>query len=195
MKQLTRFFLQGLLVIIPLAATIAVVYWLFISAERLFRIPVQWLLPDSWYLPGMGLVLAIGFTILVGMLVRLYVVSALLKCIEKVLDKLPLVKQVYGGIRDLMKFFASEEDSQWQQVVAVNINGARLIGFVTSDDARIGQKENLISVYLPMSYQVGGYLLYLEESQCEKLDISVQEAMQTVLTANISRSKALGPKT
>jgi uncharacterized membrane protein len=188
MKQLTQLFLQGLLVVIPLLVTFGIFYWLFISAERVFRVPVRIVLPETWYIPGMGLLTAVLVTIAAGILVKNYIINAIFMWFEKILNRLPLVKQIYGGARDLIQFFADSRHNKLQKVVAVEFNGCRLIGFITGEKTSLGSQKNLVSVYLPLSYQIGGFLIYLPETQCEALDMSVQEAMQKALTANISNN-------
>ena len=78
-------------------------------------------------------------------------------------------------------------------MVAVNFGEARLIGFVTREDnnsqTRQSGLDNLVSVYLPMSYQIGGFTVYVSRDKLEPLDISVEEAMQMVLTAGLTKQK------
>ena len=68
----------------------------------------------------------------------------------------------------------------------------RLLGFLTSDhdidlpDAPLA--EDVVAVYLPMSYQIGGYTVYLPTSRVESVDMSIEEAMRRILMAGISRS-------
>ena len=192
MKHITRLFLRGLLVIVPLLVTAAFLYWLFTTAEQLFRVPLQWFLPEGWYIRGMGLVSAVIFTFLVGVLVNIYAINLLFSALENLLNRLPLVKQVYNSIRDLLSFLGGSGRDYLQKVVALEVSGVRLIGFVTGESTSLGGSENsgkpekLLSVYLPMSYQVGGYLVYVPENRCEVLDMPVQQAMQTILTANIA---------
>ncbi|MEX2366714.1 MAG: DUF502 domain-containing protein, partial [Pseudohongiellaceae bacterium] len=112
MKLLMRYFFQGLMFLLPLTVTAAVIYWLFVSAERVFRVPFQLALPDSWYIPGMGLILAVAFTIVIGMLVKNYFISALLNWIGRRFKRVPLVNQIYGGVRDLLRFFSDDSNNQ-----------------------------------------------------------------------------------
>jgi uncharacterized membrane protein len=197
MNTISRLFLRGLLVIIPIILTAAFLYWLFVTMERLFRVPLQLFLPEDWYVNGMGLVFALLFTFLVGLVVNIYAVNLVFKAFENLLNKLPLVKQVYSSIRDLTSFLGGSDRNHLQKVVALDFNGFRLIGFVTAEDTTLpggtgkeaenADAEKLLSVYLPMSYQVGGYMVYVPASCCQILDVPVQEAMQTILTANIGR--------
>jgi len=103
----------------------------------------------------------------------------------------------------LISFLGGSDKEDLQKVVALDFNGVRLIGFVTAENTTLagsGSKddvddnEKLLSVYLPMSYQVGGYLVYVPESQCDFLDMPVNEAMQTILTANIASGKKKDPE-
>lgn len=195
MKTLTTLFLRGLMVLVPILLTAWLLYWLFVTAENLFRIPLAWVLPDGWYVRGLGVISALLFTVLVGFLVKLYAFNLLFRAFEKLLNRLPLVKQVYNAIRDFMQFLGGSDREELQKVVAVEFQGVKLIGFVTGEASGPGvpagpaegggAQERLLTVYLPMSYQVGGYLIYVPESRCEVLDMSAQEAMQVVLTANI----------
>lgn len=196
MKSLTTLFLRGLMVLIPILLTAWFLYWLFGTAERMFRVPLAFLLPDGWYVRGLGVISALAFTVLVGFLVKLYAFNLLFSAFEKLLNSLPLVKQVYNSIRDLIHFLGGSGRDDLQKVVAIEFNGMKLIGFVTAENATLGsrteggeegsgQTEKLLSVYLPMSYQVGGYLVYVPESRCEVLDMPVGDAMHKVLTANI----------
>ena len=198
MKTISRLFLRGLLVIVPIFLTAALLYWLFVTMEQLFRVPLQLFLPEDWYVNGLGLVFALLFTFCIGLVVDIYAVNLVFKAFEKLLNRLPLVKQVYSSIRDLTSFLGgSDRNHHLQKVVALDFNGFRLIGFVTAEDtglpggpgkeAENADDDKLLSVYLPMSYQVGGYMVYVPASRCQFLNVPVKEAMQTILTANIGR--------
>jgi len=80
--------------------------------------------------------------------------------------------------------------------VAVRVSeNIRLIGFVTSEDfsglpqASKAADKSTVGVYLPMSYQIGGYTVYLPKSQVDPLDMSIEDAMRFTLTAGVSGGK------
>lgn len=190
MKTIANTFLKGLLFTLPVAFTFGLIYWLFMVAEDLLRAPLGLLLPEGWYLPGMGVISAIAIIFAVGVLVQAYVVGQLFRLFESGLERIPLVKTLYGGAKDLLHFFAGGSGSEMQQVVSITFdNNIKMIGFVTNQDVTLGNQDDLITVYLPLSYQIGGFLLYLPKSRCEPLDIPVQQAMQQVLTAHILRKQ------
>lgn len=191
-KTLANTFLKGLIFTLPLVITFGLIYWLFNTAETLLKVPLQAILPQGWYIPGMGVASAILIIFTHGVLVQLYLVKHLFtfleSTVETVLSKIPLVKTLYGSARDLMFFVADNKGEAMQKAVAITFDeNIRLIGFITNEQVSLNGEPDLVAVYLPMSYQMGGYLLYLPKSRCQPLDIPVQEAMQQVLTAHIRR--------
>lgn len=189
MKTIANTFLKGLLFTLPVVFTFGLIYWLFVVAEEVLRIPLDFLLPEGWYRPGMGVAFAIVIIFAVGILVQAYLIGQLLKLIEAGIERIPLVKSLYGGAKDLLHFFAGGSGREMQKVVSITFDGnIKMIGFVTNEDVTLGDQDELVTVYLPLSYQIGGFLLYLPKSRCEPLDIPVQQAMQQVLTAHILRN-------
>lgn len=189
MKTLGRLVLKGLLAFLPIALTLYFVYWLGITTESLASGPLQWVLPAGFYRPGMGLVAGFLFLLLVGLLVNAYLVRRLLQFGESLLLRVPVVKTVYASIRDLTGLMKVEGKSRdLQRVVMVSFGPGRVIGFVTQEHASLpgfGTDESLVAVYLPMSYQIGGYTLYLPRDRIEPTDLSVEAAMRIVLTGGL----------
>lgn len=190
MKTFANTFFKGLLFALPVAATFGLLYWLFVSAESLLKLPLQFILPAGWYMPGMGVVAAVGLIFILGVLVQAYLVKHVFIYFENLLDRIPIVNSIYGSARDLLEFIAGDKGEDLQKVVAYQFNeNVRVIGFVTNEGVTIGADTDLLAVYFPMSYQVGGYLVYLPRDKCEVLDIPVKEAMQQILTAHIGTSR------
>ncbi len=189
MKAIVNIFLKGLVFTLPLAVTFGLLYWLFSSAENLLKLPLQLLLPQGWYVTGMGVVSAFAIIFCIGILVQAYLIKYVLQWIIQIVEKIPLVNTLYTSARDLMQIVAGGKQKDLNRVVAVNFDKQiRLIGFVTHDDVQLGDETGLYAVYFPFSYQIGGYVMYIDKERCQTLDIPVQKAMQQVLTANIKRS-------
>lgn len=190
--RLTGIFLTGLLAVLPILITIVVVLWLIQLAESLFGGVLDVLLPKSLYLPGMGLVLAIAIIFVVGLSLQGVFMSQLLRWFESVLNRIPLVKTVYGAVRDLTAMLGNNSERRFSQVVMVRFADLpiRLIGFVTIEDLRetgMGSEDDEVAVYLPMSYQIGGYTLLLPRRCLTPLDMGFEDAMRFVITAGLSR--------
>lgn len=189
MKFIANTFLKGLLLTLPLAVTFGLLYWLLLSAERFFRIPINYILPPGWYVPGMGVLFALAVIFAFGVFAQAFLIKRLFEALENLVGKIPFVKGLYSSARDLLNFAVSGSDSDMQKVVAVTLDGdIKLIGFVTNEGVSIAGEADQVAVYLPLSYQIGGFLLYLPRSRLEFLDIPVQQAMQQVLTAHINRA-------
>ena len=201
LARLWRTFLTGLVAIIPLAVTAYVVYWLFTTADSLFSGIGQAVLPQDWYFPGLGLVVAVLAVLALGAALNAWVFGRVMLTVgTRLLERIPLIKTVYSGVRDLMLFVSRAPDGDRRHVVLVTLpDDIRLIGFIT-DTAPVQaipelalENEPVLAVYLPMSYQIGGYTLYLPERRVQRLEMSVEEAMRMVLTAGMNRPRTDNP--
>lgn len=184
--------LKGLAAVLPVTLTLYLVYWTVLFVERIFRRVITLLFPDSLYLPGMGLVVGLVLLFLIGLAVDAWVVKRTLRIGERVLEMIPLVKSVYAALRDFMEYFSShKKHSGMKQVVMVEFApDIRLVGFVTREHngeaAGMTLPEDMVAVYFPMSYQIGGYTIYIPRSRLEVVNMSVEDAMRMVLTAGVS---------
>jgi len=189
MKTLGRILLKGLLTILPISLTLYFVYWLGVTAETLLSGPLKWLLPTEFYRPGMGLIAGFLLLILIGLLVNAYIVRRLFELGESLLLRVPVVKTVFAALRDLTSLMrVGGSGGELQRVVMVDFGPGRVIGFVTQESASLpglGTDQALVAVYLPMSYQVGGYTLYLPRDRIAPTDLSVEAAMRIVLTGGL----------
>lgn len=187
-----KIFLKGLAFSLPIVLTLWILIWGFRTLEGLLQKPLQWLLPDMVHVPGLGILACFLVIYLLGLAIHGRILGFLFRWIESVLTKLPLISVIYENIKELTEFLSGAKDKELERVVLVDMgNELKLIGFVTRQDTGIfkqdnKQKEELHAVFLPMSYQMGGYTLYLPESKLTTLEISTQEAMQRILTADIS---------
>lgn len=191
MKTIANTFIKGLLAALPILFTFGLIIWLFMTAEKLLRVPIEWLLPAGWYVTGMGVLSSAIIIFLLGVLVQAYLLNKLFAWFEELLVHIPIVKTLYNSFKELINFVAGGNSNDMQQVVRFTIDdNIHMIGFVTNEDVSLGDQDSLVSIYVPMSYMIGGFLLYLPKSRCESLDIPVQKAMQQVLTANITGSQS-----
>ena len=186
MKQLWKWFLQGIALVAPVALTIALLVWLVSWAEKTFGPMVYALLPDGWYFRGLGLITAILVTLGVGLAANFFIVRRLVNLTEAALNRIPLVTSLYQALKDVARLFSRDQDEQLGQVVAVDIGDMRLVGFVTQSKAQLpgefDDEENRVAVYLAMSYQLGGFTVYVPRHRVTSLNISADQAMRAVLT-------------
>jgi uncharacterized membrane protein len=106
MGRITAIFLKGLVALLPLTVTVVVVWWLGSTTERTLGAGIRWMLPEEWYVRGMGVATGVAVIFLAGVLVNIYGVPKLIQASEKLIGRVPLVKTVYGAVRDLLGFFS-----------------------------------------------------------------------------------------
>ncbi|WP_345416143.1 DUF502 domain-containing protein [Halioxenophilus aromaticivorans] len=194
-KRIFSLVVKGLLTLLPLAITLYAVIWLASTLEVVCRKLLIFLLPNFWYFPGMGLMTAIALLVLVGLVMNLYGMRYLVGWGNRLVQKIPLISSVYSAISDIITVFNIGKNSELSAVVSVDSgNGFRQIGFVTGENAgeRLFPGQNRVGVYLPMSYQIGGFTMYVQREHLEPLDISIEEAMRIALTGGAQDESMLG---
>lgn len=198
MKLLTRAFVRGLLAIIPITVTIYILWWAATGAEALLGPILKRWLPETFYFPGLGVLAGLLIVLALGLLLQVWFVRGIFRVVERVLDRIPLVKTLYGSVRDLMGFFGRSGSQDMGQVVTVTLGdgGPQLLGFLTReslDDLPAGLRgEGQVAVYLPMSYQIGGYTLILPRSAVTPVEMGIEDAMRFAVTAGVKAKAGTG---
>lgn len=193
MKSLVTTFLRGLSVVLPIALTIWFVVWLATGTEDLLRSVFLWFLPPELYLPGLGVALGIAVIFAAGLLAQIFFLRQFWNWMESLLERIPLVKTVYNAIRDFLDFFSSTGiEKQAAKVVTIDMgNEVNLIGLITDNNPEfpIGTSTDLIAVYLPMSYNVGGYTVLVPRTRVHDSNMTVEAAMRYAMTAGIRKQQ------
>lgn len=194
LRHLGAIFLQGLVALLPLIVTIIVIGWLGFTAERTLGTAIKWILPKSLehlYVPGMGVAAGAIGIFLFGLFINVYGVPKLIHWGElAIINRVPLVKTIYGGVRDLLGFFSQPgSESSVSKVVVVKLGdtGIRAVGLLTResfDDLPEGLGEaGYVLVYFPFSYQMGGPTMLVPRENVTPLDMPLEDAMRYVVTA------------
>lgn len=191
MKKISQLFLQGLLAVLPVIITVYIIYWLGSLAESTLGTLIKLVLPEHWYITGMGILAGFGVILAVGILLKAYIIRKLADALESLLERIPLVKTVYSSVRDIAKFAAPNKKDDLQKTVLLTMeNNIKVIGFVTRRDISLGQSDNLIAVYIPLSYQIGGFTVMVPASRIEAIDMDAQSAMRFVVTAGMTEPES-----
>jgi uncharacterized membrane protein len=190
-RRLGSIFLTGLIVLLPVTVTVVFLWWLLTTAEEFFgALITPWL--GDWYRPGMGMGLGVVLVFVTGLLAQVWFIRQLLGWGDSLLERIPLIKTIYGGVRDILELFQTDPNKRFQKVVRVRWPGTDmyLIGFVTREDFS-GLPDgiagpDMVAVYLPTSYNIGGYTLIMPRALLEPLDMSFEDAMRFAVTAGLS---------
>jgi uncharacterized membrane protein len=193
MRLLRKTFFAGLAAVLPVAITLYLIYWLSTTSEAVLGTALKVVLPNAWYHPGMGLIAGFGVVMSVGWLVNAYAVRWFIKQGEEMLARVPLVKTIYGAVKDFTRFLpANSARRDLQRVVLWKLNGGFVVGFVTSEqlpDALTSVSPHgldLVAVYFPLSYQIGGHTLFIPRSELIETTLHVEEALRLVLTGGMT---------
>jgi len=188
-KSISKTLLTGFITLLPIVLTIYLLYWLAVSSENVMGGALRWILPNASYFPGLGMAAGLLLVFLVGLLMKAILVRQLFAFGEQILYRLPLIKTVYRAIRDLFDFFSPTKEGLGQ-VVAVTYGGMEMIGFITqTDQQRLPEsfrEQDKVLVYLPMSYMIGGFTLFIPREHVRPIKMSMEEAMRFALTAGIT---------
>ena len=144
-----------------------------------------------YYWPGLGLLTGLILLYFVGLAVNAWFVHRALRMSDALFARIPVVKTIYLAIRDFMRFFPSSgQASDLRRVVLIQFGPGKVIGFVTAEsDAMLRRSapagDDMVAVYLPMSYMVGGYTIFLPRELVETTSLSVEEGMRIALMGGV----------
>jgi len=196
MRKIWNTMLKGLVALLPVGLTVYLVYWLAVATEKLFSRVLKLVIPDSAYWPGLGLVAGLFVLYLAGLAVNAYVVRRALRLSDELFARIPVVKTIYVAIRDFMTFFPSAgKGSDLKRVVLVPFGPGKAIGFVTAESSSalgVAEGGDLVAVYLPMSYMIGGYTVFLPRELIEPTSLSVEAGMRLALMGGVQGVPANG---
>ena len=198
-QDLKNDLIAGLLVVIPLATTI----WLATTVSRfvlafLTSIPKQFnpfitlnpLLQDLINL-ALGLTVPLLGILLIGLMARNIVGRWLLEFGEGTLQRIPLAGSVYKTLKQLLETFLRDNSSRFRRVVLVEYprEGLYSVGFVTGEvgpSLQAELTESLLSVFIPTAPNpTTGWYTLVPESSVRELEISVEDAFRTIISAGI----------
>lgn len=188
-NRIASIFWKGFFTILPIYLTFYFIYWLVTSIERNLSQLLKTII-GTWYFPGLGLLMVIVVIFVIGILMQVYIAQYFIQLIEKVVQRMPLIGDLYSSLQSLTKYLSSSGQVKGKEVVMVEFNGVELLGIVTRTDFSeapdgVVEKEDLISVYLPMSYQIGGFTIYLPNDKIRKVDMTQKSALKWALIGGI----------
>jgi uncharacterized membrane protein len=183
MKRIGKYFFEGLIILVPVVASIYIVYAVFVSVDGLLGIPV----------PGAGFAATLLLITMIGFLANNFLTKRLIHYMERLFTRLPLVKILYTSIKDLIGAFVGEKKS-FDRPVLVQFPGgeARAIGFITRENLKFLGLTNHVAVYFPQSYNFAGNLFVYPTDRVQPLDAESAEVMAFLVSGGISGGKAEG---
>ncbi|MEI6082826.1 MAG: DUF502 domain-containing protein [Verrucomicrobiota bacterium] len=182
-KSIRISFFTGLLVVVPVGASIGLIWWVI-------KLVTAWL-PDQYDSPlwrMAGVVFLVVVTVLVGMLMRKVAGKRLISLGEDLIGQTPLLNKIYPFMKEISHTMLSGQKTMFQRVVLVQFprRGIYSIGFITSETAGEAQaktKEQVVNVFVPTTPNpTSGFLVLVPREQVTNMDMSVTEGMKMVIS-------------
>lgn len=194
MKRLSRWFINGLLAVLPISITVYVTWWIASLAENVFGTPLRtWIgvraEQTGHYFFGLGLAFMIVVLILVGLFLEFYLGRLLMSWSERLLARIPGVKQIYSSIKEILDFFNPDKKAMQNNymVIVDLLEHVKVLGYVTRDtmetfrNGQLGGKDEVV-VILPFCYQMGGNSIIVPRSRVRPLDMSFEDGMKIAIS-------------
>jgi uncharacterized membrane protein len=183
MKRFLRYFLRGLVFVIPVSFTIYVIYscitWIDNLLPRLLNL--------KWF-PGEGLLIVVLIITAVGYLGSSLIAKPMFSTIENYIYKIPLINLIYSSTKDIVGAFVGDK-KKFGHPVLVKWNGetqAYRIGFITQEDLKYIDQIDKVAVYFPDSYNISGNLFILPREHILIINAPSSEVMKFVVSGGVS---------
>lgn len=199
LEWLRNSFLAGVALVLPFLVT----GWLIWAFVTFIDTNVAPLMPAGWAplsasIPGFGLIVAVLALTLIGALTGNLVGRFFLRLTERIVRRLPIVRSIYGGSKQIFRQVAAPDRATFEEAVLVEfpMKGMWAIGFVTNKATReitggiaTDDPDGLVAIYLPQSpIPTTGFLTYLPRSSLKPLHIGPEEALKRVISLGMVRA-------
>ncbi len=186
MKRFTSYFLQGLLYLVPIAATLYVIYVAVRYGVKFTRLLSQ---VTGTMIPGwISIVLIVVAIAFIGYISKMIIATPTAQFFDRLMKRMPIIRFVYSSVRDLMQAFVGKQ-RKFDSPVLVRISSDGSIsrlGFITQNDLSQLGINNMISVYLPGSYGILGELIIVPKENVTPLNTNSAELMKFIVSGGIT---------
>jgi uncharacterized membrane protein len=182
-RHLRNKLLLGILVLVPLIATVLILVWAFNSVDNI----LQPIIRSTWGInfPGIGVAIVVVLAYIAGIIASSILGRRVISFIESYLDRLPVFGQLYRGIRQIIRSFSEPRQTGFMQVVFIEYprKGIHSLGFITNE-LHDYSEEKFYTVFIPTSPNpTSGFMEVVREEEIIKTNISVDEAIRVVVSA------------
>lgn len=193
MGKIRKYFITGLVTILPLSLSVYILYVLFRLVDsilgRFLNIYLKNIL--GFYIPGLGLILFFLIIFFTGVLSTHFFGSGLHQLLYKALSRFPVLRYIYPSIKKVFEFVFSESKMGFKKAVLVEYPGKGIwsLGFIANesfDEAKTKLGKKFINVYIPsVPNPATGYFVLIPENEITLLDISITDAMKLAMSGGL----------
>jgi uncharacterized membrane protein len=177
-RTLARYFLNGLIVIGPVALTVYVCVLAFRWVDGWLRIPI----------PGVGFLVTVALVTALGFITTGVVARGALGLVDQLLGRLPGVRLLYNALRDVFGAFAGDQKRFTAPVLVELVpgSGVRVLGFLTQQSLAPFGLADTVSVYLPQSYNFAGQTILVPAARVTPMDAKPSDVLAFIVSGGIS---------
>lgn len=191
---LKKYFLSGVLVVVPVILTFLVIRFLFEAIDGLLQPVLHELL--GYFIPGLGVVTTVLLILLAGILSRNYVGKFLYRLGDNILAKLPLTRPIYSAAKQLIEAIASDESGVFQETGLVEYprKGVFALCFVSHrfQLTKNGKTRDMVSVFVPSTpTPVSGMVIIVPPEEVTLLDMTVEEGIKFLVSGGVASPDVL----
>lgn len=199
MTRQLKIFLAGLLVVVPFAITVWILWTAGLWVEKLganivlvplwdvFGLQERWPLEN---IHGVGAILLLVAVYLTGLMTHFWLFRKVLSLVESIIERVPGVKTIYESVRDLMKLFGSQSNAMGRVVEYLPPGSdVGVLGILTNEQPSGTGDDRRAAVYFPLAYMIGGPVLFVKTEHLRDVDMPVERALRLCATAQVSVGK------
>ena len=189
-RKFLQYFLQGLLIMAPVAITIYALFFVISTIDG--WIPI-FSYEDQMGIKhvqnyGLGFIIILVAIVSIGYFSSFFITSRIIGFLDRAMQKAPGIKHIYGTTRDFFEAFAGDKKKFTQNVLAnVDDNDVWRMGFVTKEDMSDFGLEDYVAVYIPMAYSVAGNVYVLPRGRIKHIThITSAQTMKFALSGGVT---------
>lgn len=189
-----KYFITGLLVLVPLAITAWVLNIIISTLDQSMLLVPEQYQPRTLFgfdIPGLGAVLTLAIIFIVGLLTNNLVGKFFLNQWEKLLRRIPVVNSLYGSVKQVSDTLFSSSGNAFRKAVLIPYphENSHTIAFLTGvpgGDVKNYLSGDFVSVYVPTTPNpTSGFFLMMERSRVQELDMSVDAALKYIVSMGV----------
>ncbi|WP_452027664.1 DUF502 domain-containing protein [Azospirillum palustre] len=197
MGRLRAYFLAGILVTAPIAITVYIAWWFVSLIDGYIRPLIPSVYNPENYLPfsipGIGVLVVIIAVTLIGAFAAGYVGRLVLGVGEGVVGRMPVVRSVYGGVKQIFETVLAKKSNAFREVVAIQYPrpGVWSLGFITGSahpEVQVklaGEADDIVNVFIPCAPPTAGYLAMVPRRDVTVLNMTVEDGLKLVMSGGI----------
>ncbi len=192
---LRGYFLTGIVVTAPVGLSLYIVWSILLWVDEKVGTIIPLHLTDSTYIPGLGVIIAASFFIVVGWFARNYFGRLLIKLSNYILERLPVVKTIYGTLKQVFEMIMGQQAQAFREVVLVEYprSGHWVLGFVTGTtegEIQTQLEKDLVNVVIPMTPNpTSAFLMFIERDKITRLNMTVDEGIKMLISCGMITPK------